>query len=150
MLTYNEVQLIQVISICVILPIMIVWLRTRQKNFETQRYTDIALAAIEKNSSVDVEDFFKKMKPLQKTLKEKLLKRLYMGIMGSLLGLFGLVLSLILYMNGYGHDGPVVVTSSLSMLFLAPGIASLITWFVGMKQLAREQKKEPVENSAEE
>ena len=49
------------LGICVALPVMIVWLVMRKKTNETNRRTEIVLAAIEKNSEIDVEDFFKKI-----------------------------------------------------------------------------------------
>lgn len=67
------------LGICVALPVMIVWLVMRKKTNETNRRTEIVLAAIEKNSEIDVEDFFKKMNPAQKTLKEKLMQRFLWG-----------------------------------------------------------------------
>jgi len=67
------------LGICVAMPVMIVWLVMRNKTNETNRRTEIVLVAIEKNSGIDVEDFFKKMNPAQKTLKEKLMQRFLWG-----------------------------------------------------------------------
>ena len=45
------------IGICVVLPIMIVWLNTRKKQNETNRKTEIMLKAIEAGQKIDGELF---------------------------------------------------------------------------------------------
>ena len=45
------------IGICVILPISIVMLYLRARKHETNKRTEILLAAIEKNAEIDVDDF---------------------------------------------------------------------------------------------
>ena len=42
------------IGICVVLPIIIVWLNMRRKTNETNRRTEVLLAAIEKNPDLDM------------------------------------------------------------------------------------------------
>ena len=49
------------ISICCILPIMVIWLITRRKMNETNSRTQIALAAIEKNPDLDIEELLKNL-----------------------------------------------------------------------------------------
>ena len=46
------------IGICVVLPVMIVWLINRTRQNETNRKTEIMLKAIESGATIDA-DFFK-------------------------------------------------------------------------------------------
>lgn len=54
-------EMIVLLGIFVVLPIIIVALVARAKTNATNKRAEIALAAIEKNSDVDLEQFFKKM-----------------------------------------------------------------------------------------
>ena len=54
-----------------VLPIVIVWIRSRRKINEANRRADIVMAALEKNPDADVEDLLKKVSPKKKLLKEK-------------------------------------------------------------------------------
>ena len=73
------------ISICVVLPVMIVWLVTRARQNETNKKTEIMLKAIESGATIDA-NFFKE-KQGAKTIKESLLKRLAGGCIFTLMGI---------------------------------------------------------------
>ncbi len=64
------------LGIFVVLPTIIVWLVSRYKKHETDKRAEIALTAIEKDSGLDLEAFFRKMNPQSRTIKEKLLDKL--------------------------------------------------------------------------
>ena len=51
--------------------VLIVRMIIRNQQNETNKRTEVALAAIEKNPDIDVEELLKKMAPKQKSLKEK-------------------------------------------------------------------------------
>ena len=71
------------ILFCVFLPIisiMSVWLVMRNKANETNKRTEVLLAAIEKNSDLDIEDLIRKMNPKPKAIKERLMSRLLWGL----------------------------------------------------------------------
>ena len=63
------------IGICVVLPIVVVWLNTRKAQNETNKKTEIMLKAIEAGATIDT-DLFKNQQAPAKTIKEKLLSRL--------------------------------------------------------------------------
>ena len=67
------------LGIFVVLPTIIVWLVLRYKKHETDKRAEIALTAIEKDSGLDLEAFFRKMNPPSRTIKEKLLDKLLWG-----------------------------------------------------------------------
>lgn len=131
------------LGICVALPVMIVWLVMRKKTNETNRRTEIVLAAIEKNSEIDVEDFFKKMNPAQKTLKEKLMQRFLWGTVFVALGvsLIGFVLIRTLWGGAAIND----VMLLGGVVACVVGIAFLLTYWVSWKVLAKELESESKE-----
>ena len=71
--------MIVVLGIFVVLPVIIVALVTRAKTHAINKRAEIALAAIEKNSDVDLEEFFRKLNPPRRSIKERLLDRLLCG-----------------------------------------------------------------------
>ena len=74
------------IGICVILPISIVMLYLRARKHETNKRTEILLAAIEKNAEIDVDDFLAKLAPPKKSIKQMLLTKLMWGSIITAIG----------------------------------------------------------------
>lgn len=134
------------LGICVVLPVMIVWLVTRARQNETNKKTEIMLKAIESGATIDA-DFFKKQRGA-KTIKERLLKRLSAGCISSLLGIVFFVIGLV---NRSAMDDILMEPDSFTTpfifggIFLAIGIGLLITFFVGKKMLLNEMEAEAKE-----
>ena len=74
------------LGIFVVLPTIIVWLVLRYKKHETDKRAEMALAAIEKDSDLNLEAFFRKMNPPSRTIKEKLLDKLLWGCIFTIFG----------------------------------------------------------------
>ena len=131
------------LGICVIMPIMIVWLRTRAKQNETNRKTEIMLKAIESGVQIDA-DFFKAQAVERKTVKEKLLSRLTGASVTGLLGVFGLVGGILFGCKcGWDMEGsPAILLAVSGGILLAVGIALFIVYFVGRRMLKQEIEAE--------
>lgn len=125
-----------------VLPIVAIWLGVRQKMNETNKRTQIVLAAIEKNSDMDIEELLRKMSPKSKLLKEKLLTKLLWGCLTTFIGIgltgFGFYLGL---NNLGGKDDPITAVG-FGLVLLAIGIAFLINYGLGKKLLAKEIEAE--------
>lgn len=131
------------LGIFVVFPTIIVWLVSRYKKHETDKRAEMALAAIEKDSDLDLEAFFRKMNLPSRTIKEKLLDKLLWGCIFTIFGVciymalavFGMVIDSInadLFIGLY-----MVAVPSLGI-----GIAFLINYFVGKKALKQEMEEE--------
>ena len=135
-------ELLVPIALGCVAPIVIVWLIVRRRMNETNARTQIALAAIEKNPDMDIEELLKKVSKGGKLLKEKLLTKLLWGTLSSLLGIgligFGAWLG---YVGGGGVDDP-MAAACFGLIALGVGIAFLINYFVGKKMLAKEIEAE--------
>ena len=130
------------IAICVVLPIAIVWMTTRTRIKRDNLRKEIILAAMEKNSDIDIEEMTKKLNRPRKLLKEKLIMRL---LYGSIFGGFGILtyVALAVYMCIFRPDKDMfAVLSLLAVPSLAVGIAFLINFFVGKNMLAMEMEAE--------
>ena len=130
------------IAICVVLPVMIVWLINRTRQNETNRKTEIMLKAIESGATIDA-DFFKAQQEQKapKTLKEKLLNRLTAGCVCTFIGIAAVVVCFVLEAKlGWDHNGDFMLT--FGAISIAIGISFLLVFFVGKKMLAKEIEAE--------
>ena len=121
-----------------VLPIVALLLDVRQKMNDTNKRTEIILAAIEKNPDMDVEELVAKISPKKKLLKEKILSKLQVGMIATLLGigLLGGELYLSIFKNSSSPMGVV------GLILLPVGIAFLISYYTGKKLLAKEMEAE--------
>ena len=128
------------IGVCVILPVMIVWLVMRAKQNETNRRAEIMLKAIEAGVPVDMEQF-KPHKKAPQTIKQDLLDKLSGACITSLMGIAFLAFAIL---RTYNPDfgGSFMSFSRFLMpagaVLLAVGIGLFIAFFVGKKMLAKE------------
>lgn len=130
------------IAICVVLPIAIVWMTTRARIKRDNLRKEIILAAMEKNSDIDIEEMMKKLNRPKKLLKEKLIMRLLCGSMFVGFGILTYV-ALAVYMRIFGQDTNMFIgLSFVAVPSLAVGIAFLINFFVGRNMLAKEMEAE--------
>ena len=135
-------EIIVPVAICVVLPVMIVWLINRTLQNETNRKTEIMLKAIESGATIDA-DFFKAQQEQKapKTLKEKLLNRLTAGCVCTFIGIATVVVCFVLEAKlGWNHVGDYMLT--FGAISLAIGISFLLVFFVGKKMLTKEMEAE--------
>ena len=127
------------IFICVVLPVMIVWLITRARQNETNRKTEVMLKAIEAGATIDA-NFFKNPKE-SITIKERLLKRLTGGCIFSLMGVVFTIIGLVNRSMALDNDA-FTIPVLFGGIFFAIGVAHLVVFFVGRKMLAKEMEAE--------
>ena len=130
------------IAICCVLPIVVVWLTARRRMNETNSRTQIALAAIEKNPDMDIEELLKKVSKGGKLLKEKLLTKLLWGCLTTLLGIGLIGFGIYLSANNLGGTDDPMTSVCFGLIALGVGIAFLINYFVGKRMLAKEIEAE--------
>lgn len=131
------------IGICVVLPIIIVWLNMRRKTNETNKRTEVLLAAIEKNPDLDMdmEDFIRKMNPKTKTTKERLMSRLLWGLVFIAIGASTLLSALYQdYQGGASLDYFPIYTGGGCLLLI--GISFVAVFFISKRMLAKEIEAE--------
>ena len=82
------------VSICVILPVLIVWIVFMSINNRTNRQSDIILEAIKQNPNIDVKELIKTMKKNPITPWQRVIRKLLRGCIFTLLGIaFAIVAS---------------------------------------------------------
>ena len=134
------------IGICVVLPVMIVWLINRTRQNETNRKTEIMLKAIESGATID-PDFFKAQQEQKgpRTIKERLLRRLTGGCVFTLMGVAFALIGLVnrsMMADKHKSNDAFTMPCILGGIFFSIGVALLIVFFVGKKMLAKEMEAE--------
>ena len=123
------------IGICVVLPVMLVWLVTRVRRNEIDKKAEVMIKAIESEVTID-SDFFKEAPKKRKSTKERLLNRLICGCAASIIGAALTAIGIIPWMTlEDDYYAPLLIFGGIS---LAVGIALFIGFFVGRKMLAKE------------
>ena len=133
------------VFICVVLPIMVVWLVARTKQNETNRKAEIMLKAIESGVPVDMSQFepAKKNKG-PKSIKQDLLEKLNGACITSLMGAGFLILGILRAVDPMfaSHTFLNKFWLPAGAVLLAVGIGLFISYFVGKKMLAKEIEAE--------
>ena len=142
---HNLVQIIVPVACGCILPIVGILMGVRQKMNETNKQTEIVLAAIEKNPDMDIEELMKKISPKKKLLKEKLLSKLLCACITTFLGVALLAAALWVDCCGGMEVDHLHLLYIGGFVLLAVGIAFLINYHVGKKMLAKEMELEELQ-----
>ena len=137
----NFIDTLPVILCGCVLPIVFIWLETRRKINESRDRMQIVTTAIEKHPEMDVEELMEKLSPKKKLLKEKLLMKLLVGCIASIIGVGLLVLGFYLSAQGEDYD-EFLVPISFGVILLGVGAAFIINYGVGKKMLAKEIEAE--------
>ena len=125
-----------------VLPIFAIWMGIRKEMNETNTRTQIALAAIEKNPDMDIEELMAKISPKKRLLKEKLLSKLLWGGIITFLGIALCAFCVIAGYFGGANSAMISQTILFGLVLLGIGIAFLINYHIGKKLLAKEMEVE--------
>jgi len=140
------------VAVCVVLPVMIVWLISRVRQNETNRRAEVMLKAIENGQQVDPDYFKPSKRPAThgKTIKQELLEKLNAACVTTFMGVAFIIYAIVCYLNPEAFDG--FFLSSMAPIaggvLLAVGIALFVTYSTGKKMLAKEIEAE--ENALKE
>lgn len=127
------VEIIVPIGVCVVLPVMVVWLVFRSRNHIVDRKAEVLLKAIENGQDIDPEIFSTDNKS-GRSLKMNLLGKLQAGIILVIMGAVLVAGAMVIP----GKDSLFIIASIL----LAIGIGFCVAFFVGKKWMEAEIKAE--------
>jgi len=129
------------LGVCVVLPVLIVWIIGRVRQNDTNRKAEVMLKAIESGQSFDPELFATPRK--KQTIKQELLDKLSGACITTLMGVAFLTAGL-LYV--YHPVWRAFISPSLMLVaggvMLAVGIGLFVSFYVGKKMLAKEIEAE--------
>ena len=124
------------IAICVVLPVLIVFIIGRVRQNETNRKAEVMLKAIENGQPINPEAFVPKKK--RGSIKQDLLDKLNGACITFLMGLAFLLLC-VFNVSDFGFNDILPYAAAAMM---AVGIALFISYFTGKKMLAKEIEAE--------
>lgn len=119
-------------AVCVVLPVLVVWLVFRSRNHMIDRKTEMVVKAIECGQAIDPDVFFSSGKS-RKTIKMALLGKLQSGIILLLAGA-GLMIAAPFVEFNY--------TLYIGGIMLALGVGFIVSFFVGKRWMAPEIEAE--------
>ena len=136
LLTEDVLGLLIPIGICVVMPVLIVWMAMRARQNETNRKAEIMLKAIENGVDIDTDLFKKKTKSV--SIKKDLLDKFNGACITSLMGAAFLILYYVANEDAFLFEFYPIA----GFVLLAVGIGLFISYFVGKKMLAKEIEAE--------
>ena len=139
-----DVEILIPLGVCVVMPVLIVWLTVRARQNETNRKAEVMIKAIEAGADID-PNYFKTAK--NKTVKEKLLDSFSGACITGLIGVAMLVGG-ILASNATSwelKESPTPLMVATGAVLLAIGAALLVSYFLGKKMMAKEIAAEEAE-----
>ena len=125
------------IGVCVVLPIMIVWIVFKAKTNNDNKSADVLIKAIENNANIDAEKLAEALGKQQISAKELLNRRLLRGCMFTILGV---AFSIIALTFSAAPEDMQFISYILAALSFAVGIAYLIVYFVTRNTTARSEE----------
>ena len=133
------------LGVCVVLPVLVVWLVMRKKTNETNRRAEIIMAAINKGSDIDTDKLLdsletsgKQAKDPRAALKEKLMRKLLIAFILIGLGITFCLLAAITDYQGGSSSEEIEELAFAAAAFLLTGAAFLLSYFISRKFLAEE------------
>ncbi len=132
-MTTNE--LIIILGICVVLPVLIVWIALRARQHEVNRKADLILKAMEAGIPID-QEFLKPDKKKNRSIKQDLLDKLTGACVTTLMG------TAFLLLNFFCPGSIMAGNPTVGGILLAIGMALFISYFVGKNMLAKEIEAE--------
>ena len=126
-------------GLVVVFPILYVWLTERNKQHETDKRSEIAMAIIEKNPDIDIQEFLNKLNPPKESYKEKMLKIMHYEVLWGTICTIGGIVAIIVTITLsilQGFDGAVIpIGSVFGVVPLAVGCGLLIAYNNAKKTL---------------
>ena len=123
------------------LPIWITLFVYRHKMNATNKRTQVILTALEKNEGSLPEELIKSINEPKKSIKERLLGKLLLGILCSVAGL-GLVIAVIVEYYSRAREYFDADWLAIGLIVMAAGVAFLVYYFIGKRALQAEIEAE--------
>lgn len=130
------VQIFVPLGICVVLPVLIVWVIFKQRSNADNRRAEVLLKAIESNRNVNVEDLAKILAKPKPTKAEQQSRRLFRACIWIIIGILFIGVSIVAMAQGasVAEDDSASLPLLIGSICLAPGIGYLAIYRINRKQ----------------
>lgn len=131
-------QMLVPLGVCVVLPVLVVWIYYRSLTNRDNKNAEIIIKAIESNSTIDADKLVAALGKREKTPAQVLQVRLLRGCIFTLLGIAAAVIAVFVYRAEDFFAFSILTTSGFC---LAVGLAYLIVYFVTRKSVRNADSK---------
>lgn len=122
---------LSLISILAVMPTLVVWICLKNRNQKYDRQIELAKSAIEKDPSLNLEDFLAKLSPAKRTYAQKSVSLVLISSILLFLGLGATAIALVF--NSKGIDDGFVFFGITACILLALGFAFLVSFLYTRK-----------------
>lgn len=131
-------DLIIVTGVCVVMPVMIMWIIYRAIINGDNKRAEVLMEAIRSNNAIDADRLAEALSKPRRTPRELLNLRLLRGCIFTLVGLATTICLILMSIDGSDRwlTFQLLITSGI---FLTVGISYLIVYFVTKKQIENNQ-----------
>lgn len=119
------------IAIFAAMPTLVVWICLKVRNQKFNKVIDLAQFALEKDPSLNLDDFMAKLSPAKRTYAQKSVTLILISCILILLGLAAATIAWVF--NSKGQNGPYAFFGIVACVLLAVGISFLISFFYTKK-----------------
>lgn len=138
------------LGICVVLPVMIVWLVMRVKINSDNKRTEVLVEAIRANNNINTDKLAEALTKPKLTFRETMMRRLLCGCIFSFIGLAFIIYGFICLgiPEMWEDDGPKLFF--MGGCLLGVGISFLIVYFIMRRGLAAGEEAEKLSHNGKE
>lgn len=119
------------ISILAVMPTLVVWICMKKRNEKYDRQIELAKSAIEKDPSLNLEDFLAKLTPAKRTYAQKSVSLILISSTLLFLGLAATAIAFVF--NSRGIDEGFAFFGIIACILLALGFAFLVSFLYTRK-----------------
>ena len=137
---YPIFQALTEIAVFAVMPTLVVWICLKARNKKFDRKVDLAKTAVEKDPSLNMEDFLAKLSPVKRTYAQKSVTLVLISCILLILGIFTSAITLYFHSIGMNEDA-ILFFGIVACVLLAVGLAFLITFFYTKRLIGKGQLK---------
>lgn len=136
------------VGICVVLPILLAWRYYRSADNKVNKTSEIIMKAMENSATlenINTDQLVEALRSHKKSAMEILNKRLLRGCIFTFIGLAGMILALIWYINAPWDDddnfAAIFVILIIAGLSLAIGLGYVVTYILTRKSAQKDNNE---------
>ena len=137
---YPISQALTEIAVFAVMPTLVVWTIMKSRNRKFDMEVDLAKTAVEKDPSLNMEDFLAKLSPVKRTYAQKSVTLVLISCILLILGIFTAGITLYFRSIDMNEDA-ILFFGIVACVLLAVGLAFLITFFYTKRLLGKGQLK---------
>lgn len=137
---YPISQALTEIAVFAVMPTLVVWTIMKSRNRKFDMEVDLAKTAVEKDPSLNMEDFLAKLSPVKRTYAQKSVTLVFISCILLILGIFTSAITLYFHSIDMNEDA-ILFFGIVACVLLAVGLAFLITFFYTKRLIGKGQLK---------